>query len=147
MRFRGPLDTPSRLYTGRVGVSCLISFYCPHDILSYIFSFLLTFLNYVIVYHRRFFLYYIILYYIILYYIILPNCLEGGLWSYRAVTFPVPALSAEWCDWAERKEFASSDMAALLGGISFWESAVDLDTHPTGAQPVPPPQFRNRTVD
>ena len=66
MRFRGPLDTPSRLYTGRVGVSCLISFYCPHDILSYIFSFLLTFLNYVIVYHRRFFLYYIILYYIIL---------------------------------------------------------------------------------
>ena len=71
MRFRGPLDTPSRLYTGRVGVSCLISFYCPHDILSYIFSFLLTFLNYVIVYHRRFFLYYIILYYIILYYIIL----------------------------------------------------------------------------
>ena len=32
---------------------------------------------------------------IILYYIILPNCLEGGLWSYRAVTFPVPALSAE----------------------------------------------------
>ena len=66
MRFRGPLDTPSRLYTGRVGVSCLISFYCPHDILSYIFSFLLTFLNYVIVYHRRFILYYIILYYIIL---------------------------------------------------------------------------------
>jgi hypothetical protein len=64
MRFRGPLDTPSRLYTGRVGVSCLISFYCPHDILSYIFSFLLTFLNYVIVYHRRFFLYYIILYYL-----------------------------------------------------------------------------------
>jgi hypothetical protein len=38
-------------------------------------------------------------------------------------------------------------MAALLGGISFWESAVDLDTHPTGAQPVPPPQFRNLTVD
>ena len=88
---------------------------------------------------------YIILYYTILSCRIVLRVAFG--WSYRAVTFPVPALSAEWCDWAERKEFASSDMAALLGGISFWESAVDLDTHHTGAQPVPPPQFRNRTVD
>ena len=45
-------------------LSHLILFYCPHVILSYIFSFLRTCLNYVIVSHISFFLYYIILSYL-----------------------------------------------------------------------------------
>ena len=135
MRFRGPLDTPSRLYTGRVGVSCLISFYCPHDILSYIFSFLLTFLNYVIVYHRRFFLYYIILYYIILYYL---AELSWG-WPLELSSGHLPSASTQsWMMWLGGAiEFASSDMAALLGRfilrISGWCG------HPPYGRPTGPP--------
>ena len=114
-----------------------------------ILSYLILFSPYIIVSYTFRFLYilcYMLSYiiscfsYIIVSYLILPHCLEGGLWCYRAITFPAPALSAECCDWAERSKFTSSRLAASWDAFYFESQRFDLDT-PRVPNRSPHPNF------